>query len=539
IGGAYRWDTDHWTPLTDWLSDGNLLGCESIAPDPTNANRVYAAMGGYTQSWAGNGVILRSPDQGRTWRRAEMPFKMGGNEDGRSAGERLVVDPHLPRVLLFGSRKNGLWRSTDAGATWDAVGSFPVPGDDKGIGVTFEVFDTNRGAAGRPTPTIYVGVADAPAALYRSTDAGATWAPVPGQPAGMVPEHGVLTPNGSLYLTYGNAPGPNGMSDGAVWKYDTLASAWADISPVKPASAGGFGYAGLAVDAQHPRTVMAATMDWWGHHDDIFRSTDGGAHWASLGDHSTRDASVSPWIGGGSTIDSLGHWIAALAIDPFQSGHVLYGTGATIWGAQDVTAMDAGQTTHWAVAARGLEETAVIALVSPPAGPHLISAVGDIGGFRHDDLTVSPRAGNFTNPTFGSTTGLDFAEQSPGVVVRVGNAWSGNRPGAVSTDGAASWTAFGAEPAGSKGGGSVAVSADGRAIVWTPQDGTPSFSHDRGGTWQACGGLGKGIDVVSDRVSPATFYAYDPKSAALYTSKDGGAHFTARTLSVSGGQGRV
>jgi hypothetical protein len=96
IGGPYRWDaaTQRWIPLLDWLgpADWNLTGVESIGIDPTNARRVYLAVGTYTNSWAGNGAILRSNDAGRTWQRTDLPFKNGGNMDGRSAGERLSVD---------------------------------------------------------------------------------------------------------------------------------------------------------------------------------------------------------------------------------------------------------------------------------------------------------------------------------------------------------------------------------------------------------------------------------------------------------------
>ena len=50
--------------------------------------------GTYTQSWATNGAMLRSNDRGNTWQRVDMTIKMGGNEMGRSNGERLAVERH-------------------------------------------------------------------------------------------------------------------------------------------------------------------------------------------------------------------------------------------------------------------------------------------------------------------------------------------------------------------------------------------------------------------------------------------------------------
>ena len=116
IGGAYRYDpkSQHWIPITDMLSRGqsNFKGIESLAADPVNPDRVYMAVGTYSQEWAGAGGMMRSKDRGETWEITEMPIKMGGNENGRGNGERLAVDPNDPNILLFGSRKNGLWKSS-------------------------------------------------------------------------------------------------------------------------------------------------------------------------------------------------------------------------------------------------------------------------------------------------------------------------------------------------------------------------------------------------------------------------------------------
>ena len=529
IGGAYRWDpaASNWVPLTDWVGpdNANLLGCESIGVDPADAKRVYLALGTYTQSWAGNGAIARSADQGRTWALTPMPFQMGANEDGRSAGERLAVDPNDDRVLYMGSRNDGLWKSRDYGATWAKVTSFPVSGRTNGIGVVFEVFDPHSGSRGRATPTIYAAVSQAGPGLYRSTDGGATWVEVPGQPTGLLPHHGLLDTEGVLYVTYGNAPGPNGMTGGAVWKYKTETSVWTDITPVKPGSAGegSFGYAGLSLDSAHPGTVMAATLDKWATGDDIYRTTDGGLHWTSLKQHSVRDSAAAPFMNWNGKPAPVGHWVGALAIDPFAPGHVLYGTGASLWGCDDVTALDTGKTSHWTVRAVGLEETAIMDLLSPPAGPHLLSAMGDIGGFRHDSLLVSPPNGR-QNPGMNTTDSMDYAGLNPSVVVRVGG--SGPQYGAYSADEDLTWTPFAAQPAGTQGGGRIAVSADGAVSVWAPRGGALSVSQDKGATWTACTGINGDVQPVADRVNPAKFYALDGKAGKVYRSTDGGKSFS-------------
>ena len=81
------------------------MGIESIAPDPVDSNVVYLAAG--MGQW-GEAAIWRSADRGASWRITPVPFKMGGNEDGRGLGERLAIDPSRTSTLFFGSRHDGL-----------------------------------------------------------------------------------------------------------------------------------------------------------------------------------------------------------------------------------------------------------------------------------------------------------------------------------------------------------------------------------------------------------------------------------------------
>ncbi|MCZ9336316.1 hypothetical protein NGM37_00850, partial [Streptomyces sp. TRM76130] len=73
-------------------------------------------------------------------------------------------------------------------------------------------------------------------AVYRSTDAGATWERVPGQPTGYLAHKGVLdAENGYLYLAYSDTGGPYDGGKGRLYRYATATGAWTDISPVAEA----------------------------------------------------------------------------------------------------------------------------------------------------------------------------------------------------------------------------------------------------------------------------------------------------------------
>ncbi|MER7106286.1 WD40/YVTN/BNR-like repeat-containing protein [Streptomyces sp. NPDC000229] len=553
IGGAYRWQqaTRSWTPLLDHIGwdDWGHTGVVSLASDSVDPNRVYAAVGTYTNSWdPGNGAVLRSADRGATWRKADLPFKLGGNMPGRGMGERLAVDPHRNRVLYLGAPSGkGLWRSTDAGATWSKVTAFPNPGnyaqdpsDTSGYasdnqGVVWVTFDETTGTRGNATRTIYVGVADKANSVYRSTDAGATWTRLPGQPTGLLAHKGVLDAvNGHLYLAYSDTGGPYDGGKGAVWRYATKTGTWQDITPDPQAY---YGFSGLSVDRREPGTVMVTGYSSWWPDTQIFRTTDSGATWTRAWEYRpypnrsnryTMDVSSSPWLTWGAhpsppeQTPKLGWMTEALEIDPFDSNRMMYGTGATIYGTENLSQWDSGGRITITPMVQGLEETAVNDLVSPPSGAPLISALGDIGGFRHTDVRQVP-AMMFTSPNFTSTTSLDHAEKDPNTVVRVGNLDGGPRI-AFSTDNGANWWP-GQEPSGVSGGGTVAAAADGSRFVWSPDGAAVHTTVGFGTSWTASQGIPAGATVEADRVDAKRFYGF--KNGTFYVSTDGGLTFRA------------
>lgn len=80
-----------------------------------------------------------------------------------------------------------------------------------------------------------------------------------------------------------------------------------------------------------------------------------------------------------------------LSIDPFDSNHWLYGTGATIQGGHDLLKWDTTHNVTLESLADGIEETSVQQLISPPVGPPLLSALGDIEGAIFIAIVKRPR----------------------------------------------------------------------------------------------------------------------------------------------------
>lgn len=534
VGGAYRWDaaTTRWIPLTDWIDadNFNLAGIDSLALDSSDPERLYLAAGTYTTDQAGYGAILRSDDRGATFQRTDLPFKLGGNELGRGNGERLSVNPADGRQLMFGSRGAGLWRSDDRGVTWQRVDSFPSVATAlsstaenswrrQSIGIVFTVYGTS---------TVYAGVSTREISLFESRDDGKTWQAVPGQPTGLRPTHMRVDGRGGWYLTYGDEPGPDAMNDGAIWHYQPKHHAWTDVTPIprndKPS---GFGWGDVAVDTRNPDRLLASTHAHYKPAGDLlFRSTDAGKHWTEVFARSDFEHDSATW-----TRDHIPHWMTTVVIDPFDSDHAMFVTGYGIWGSRNLRAFDSGARVSWGFQDEGLEETVPLGVASPATGPPLISAVGDLDGFRHDDLARAPLqlAGP---PRYMNSESIDVAGQAQEIVVRAGRIRGAPTAvrAAYSSDSGQSWRAFASEPADGDGAGSIAIAADGASVLWMPKQANAAWlTVDHGAHWTRAVGVPTRSRVFADRVDPKRFYAWSTMDGRLYVSRDGGHDFTALT----------
>jgi len=532
VGGAYRIDpaTRRWTPLQDFLSrdDGDLMGVLSMAIDPNDPSRLYLACGEYLGSWARDGAVLCSADQGANWSVTNLTgIKLGGNADGRGTGERLQVDPNNGQILFLGTSQDGLLKSVNQGKSFSAVG-FPSKA------ISLVLFDPKSGTKGAASSVIYVGCADDAGGLYKSADGGASFAKIDGLPK-FIPQRAVLDEAGNLYLTLSNGRAPWGGNDGALYKLDAKTGQWRDISPMKPDPNGvAFAYCGVDVDRGRPGTVVVSTMNRYSIKDDIYLSRDGGAHWSSVGAKAVHQADKYPWMANGLRGDDhMGNWIADVRLDPFDPKALIYGTGSGVWLTNDLDSVDSGKTVHFDFAVDNFEETVATAMKSPPAGAILYVTMGDVSGAGFDDLTQSPKTGLFT-PSWQSGQSVDYAELAPQYVVRTAD--NGNTSGYFSSDGGLTWAAFPTSPhvpKDAKGNwrsaGQLAISAGATTLVWAPEKQGAFFSHDAGKTWTPCAGWPADHDtympLAADRAVDRVFYVHDRTTGHVLMSVDGGASF--------------
>lgn len=524
VGGAYRWDSvnSRWIPLLDWTSESELgyQGVESLAIDPVEPNKLYMLVG---TSYFNNGktAILRSTDYGNSFAITEVTsqFKAHGNGMGRQTGEKLVVDPNKNSVLYCGTRENGLFRSTNSGVTWNRVTTLNVTTTTNGNGISFVVLDPSTGTPGNETQTIIVGISRSGVAnLYRSDNGGTTFSEIAQAPTSLMPHRAALTADGNLYITYADKEGPwNITGAGAIWKHNLASGAWTNVTP--SGFTGAFG--GISVDPSNAQRIVASSINTyqaqdgsWG--DNVFLSTNGGATWIDLVSRGfVRDANGVSWIDGKSI-----HWAGCVEFDPFNTKKAWIISGNGIFQTDDIDATP----TIWKFQVKGLEETVPLDMASIPNGP-VFSAIGDYGGFRHEDVTqFAPDH----VPHMGTTHGVAYASLNPNVMLRIGHDKM-----YYSEDMGLTWTEC--NRTGSDG--SVSVSADGKVLLYSHNTGSATYrSTDKGNTWTTSTGISiTWAKPLADPMNPLKFYAYNPSSGTLLVSANGGTSFSPAGSPGTGG----
>jgi photosystem II stability/assembly factor-like uncharacterized protein len=215
----------------------------SLAIDPSAPSTLYAA------SPFSDFPVYKSTDGGATWKVPSVKRSISA----------VAIDPFTRGTLYLGS-DTGVYKSTDGGATWGSTGL------STGVVYPLVIDPLTPG-------TLYAGVAGG---VFKSSDAGDTWSaastglPLDGDVGALVIDP--HTP-GILYSTHS---GP----EGGLFKSTDAGDTWSAASRGLPANRQ---VAALAVDPGTPSTLYVATRGATDYSLDgaVFKSTDGGASWAS------------------------------------------------------------------------------------------------------------------------------------------------------------------------------------------------------------------------------------------------------------------
>ena len=555
VGGIYRWNeaSSSWIPLFDGFTrDQTYSNVESLALDPNDPQVIYAAGGNSDPSVEFKTALLKSTDQGATWKVLKTDLYMNGNGDLRTGGERLAVDPNRSSTLLFGSRRQGLWRSSDAGTTWTQVAVLPEGGDPQGVG--WVAFDPTSGTAGASSQRLWVGIGKE--GVFQSDDAGATWrnifgAEIPGYYMGDVS----VTARGSLYASFLKpvAGSPNKdenthMDDGKTPNgvYRLERGVWTNISPDRAMNFDGVS----ALTVNGVDRVLVTPWDSSYQWRKPFSSEDGGSSWARIDFNDGDVKGQEGWLTLGFQAFGMG-----AALDPFNPNRAWALGGLGVWRTDDYRSRDASgnSSAQWTTQSRGMAETVDITAKSLPNG-HLITGVADFSGFVYTDLDTLPSDRSRHETPIFTYTSIDALSSDPDFLVAVGqdqNHWyDPNRVFAgFSTNGGYDWQRFTSIPDASSGParvGRVALSSgDKNNIVWAHAGAGIYATLDGGKSWKR--GVLEGTDesfdalywlnggftntylsgepLAADKVNPKTFYAYgniNGYKSEVYRSSDGG-----------------
>jgi len=279
-GGVFKTTSggEVWTPIFD-REPVESIGAIAVAP--SNPQIVYVGTGDVNNVGGsinhGDG-IYKSTDGGATWQHL-------GLDDSRHIA-RILVDPHNPDLVLVAAlghtyasnEERGVFRSSDGGRTWQKVlyqgprlGAIDLAAAPDRPGEVFAALEVHapvpggRGGFGRGA-----GPATPGAGIYKSSDEGATWTAVSG--------HGLPDRDlGRIGLAVATGTGGRRVytiTSAGLYRSDDGGGSWTRAT-TDPRIMGNGYFSVIAVAPDNPEVVYVTQTS-------LYRSTDGGHTFAAF-----------------------------------------------------------------------------------------------------------------------------------------------------------------------------------------------------------------------------------------------------------------
>lgn len=277
VAGALRSPCEGNATAWTLQGPGNVAGrCNALAVKPDDENTVLAGFSA--------GGIFKSTDGTTNWRPVfddKLELAIGdivfdpNNPNVVYAG---TGDPNLPSIAFVG---DGLYKSTDAGETWQYLGLRETAVISK---VVIDPTDSQK---------IYVAAMGNPhernsdRGIYKTTDGGQTWQRVLFVSNQAGASSLVIDPQNPniLYASFWERIRNNYESvlygkDAKIFKTTNGGQTWTQLVHGLPNKA--MGRTGLVISQQNPEKLYAVYVDTLSKPGGVFKTTDGGENWTAL-----------------------------------------------------------------------------------------------------------------------------------------------------------------------------------------------------------------------------------------------------------------
>ena len=257
-----------WAPIFDSAPVGSI-GALALAPSDSHVIYVGTGEADMRSDIAQGTGLYRSRDAGRTWQAI-------GLADSQQIG-RILIDPANPDIVLvaalghpYGANETrGVFRSTDGGTSWHRT--LYKNADTGAIDLAFEPGNARVVYAAlwqtrRPPWNVYPPSSGPGGGLYQSHDGGETWVELAGRGLPAQPGRigiGVAPSRAQRVYALVDA------AEGGLYRSDDAGASWQRVSDDPRVWKRGWYFGGVTVDPADPDVVYVCNTG-------VQRSTDGG-----------------------------------------------------------------------------------------------------------------------------------------------------------------------------------------------------------------------------------------------------------------------